>query len=117
QQEMMASGRYLSCDDTVRSFPCGKSTNGMRMEVTWRNGSISVVEDVKPNRVYEIDEALASRSTNSVTQPSALNPQPLFADESHLINHKHVDEGFNDFEQQPLLGKRLSQPGPGVTWH
>jgi enediyne biosynthesis protein E4 len=113
QQEMMAGGRYLSCDDTVRSFPCGKSTNGMRIEVAWRNGTVSVVDNVKANHVYEIDEALAVKGTNL----PAVKHQALFADVSELINHKHVDEGFNDFEQQPLLGRRLSQPGPGVTWH
>ena len=29
----------------------------MTLEVTWRNGKQSMVQDVKPNRIYEIDEA------------------------------------------------------------
>ena len=35
---------------------------------------------------------------------------------SHLLNHSHVDEFFEDFERQPLLPARLSQLGPGVAW-
>jgi hypothetical protein len=37
-------------------------------------------------------------------------------DVSDLIRHTHQDEPFDDFEQQPLLGKKLSQLGPGVSW-
>ena len=37
-------------------------------------------------------------------------------DVSHLLNHTHTDEPFDDFARQPLLPKRLSQLGPGVSW-
>ncbi len=111
-QEMICGGRYLSCDDTLRVFATGKATNGMSIEVTWRNGEVSMVNDARPNRIYEIDEAGAG--------PPASKPkpelQPLFSDVSHLIGHSHTDEGFDDFERQPLLPKRLSQLGPGVSW-
>ena len=40
----------------------------MTIEVTWRNGRQSVVRDVKPNRIYEIDEAGAV----AVETPSAV---------------------------------------------
>ena len=36
-QEMICGGRYLSCDDTLRVFACGKTTNGLSIEVTWRS--------------------------------------------------------------------------------
>jgi hypothetical protein len=34
-----------------------------------------------------------------------------------LIKHTHHEEAFDDFARQPLLPNRLSQLGPGVTWH
>ena len=40
----------------MRVFAAGRSQS-MTIEVTWRNGRQSVVRDVKPNRIYEIDEA------------------------------------------------------------
>jgi hypothetical protein len=55
-QEMICGGRYLSCDDAMRVFAAGSLTNRMRIEVRWRSGKRSVVEGVRPNREYEIDE-------------------------------------------------------------
>ena len=59
-QEMICGGRYLSCDEAMRVFAVGNLTNRMRIEVTWRSGKRSVVEGVRPNREYEIDEPGAS---------------------------------------------------------
>ncbi len=56
-QEVIAGGRYLSSDDPMRVFAAGSSTNDLKIEVTWRSGKRSVVEHVRPNRIYEIDEA------------------------------------------------------------
>ncbi|MFQ5631345.1 MAG: CRTAC1 family protein [bacterium] len=36
---------------------------------------------------------------------------------SHLIRHEHHEDKFDDFQSQLLLPKKLSQLGPGVTWH
>jgi hypothetical protein len=112
-QEMICGGRYLSSDDTVRMFAAGKATGAMTLEVTWRSGAMSRVSDVHPNRLYEIDETAASPSHLT---PHAPSPTPLFTDASSLLNHTHVDLLFEDFGRQPLLGKRLSQLGPGISW-
>src|SRR5688572_27627547 len=101
----------------------------MRIEVKWRSGKKSVVNGVKANRIYEIDEAGAevdARSKiqdprskevpSSNPQPSTLNPQPVFEDVSGLLKHRHHEEETNDFERQGLLPRKLSQLGPGVGW-
>jgi hypothetical protein len=143
-QEMICGGRYLSSDDPMRVFAAGNLTNAMRIEVKWRNGKRSVVTGAKANRIYEIDEAGAETpntkhqtpSTNNPQatsniehrtsnvelptidnhQPSTLNPQPFYEDVSGLMNHRHHEEEYNDYERQPLLPKKLSQSGPGVSW-
>jgi hypothetical protein len=61
-QEMICGGRYLSSDDAMRVFAAGALTNEMRMEVRWRSGRRSVINGVKANRLYEIDEAGAEES-------------------------------------------------------
>jgi hypothetical protein len=112
-QEVICGGHYLSGADPMRVFAAGSLTNELKIEVTWRSGKQSVVTGVKPNRVCEIDEAAA--------QPAAPKPKPdvkpLFEDVSHLLNHSHHEDPFDDFERQPLLPNRLSQLGPGVAWH
>ncbi len=112
-QEMLAGGRYLSADDTMRVFAAGSLTNNLRLEVTWRSGRRSVIDGVKANRIYGVDESAASE----VAAPkAAAKPPPLFAEAAALIRHSHHDETFDDFARQPLLSKRLSQLGPGVSW-
>ena len=88
----------------------------MSLEVTWRAGAVSIVNDVKPNRLYEINEAGAKPAPFPQSRTQAAEANPFFTDASHLIKHSHVDYPFDDFGRQPLLGKRMSQLGPGVSW-
>jgi len=113
-QEMICGGRYLSCDDTMRVFAAGSLTNEMRIEVRWRNGKRSVLNGVQANRIYEIDEAGAKLLSEETKNPEL---KSLFEDVSHLIQHRHHEEAFDDFERQPLLPNKLSQLGPGVAWY
>jgi len=139
-QEVVAGGRYMSGSDPLLVFAAGSLTNKLSLEVIWRSGKRSIIDGIKANRIYEIDEASASvaqtfQSAGSgdfpVDRPSsaglenpanpqigksALQPKPLFEDASHLLNHKHVDEPFDDFGRQSLLPRKLSQLGPGVCW-
>ncbi len=109
-QEMISGGRYLSSDDAMRAFAAG--TNRMSIEVTWRSGKTSALENAECNRLYEIPESSAQSSASS----KASAPASLFEDASASLGHSHVDEEFDDFERQPLLPRKLSQLGPGVAW-
>jgi enediyne biosynthesis protein E4 len=122
-QEIVSGGRYLSADDPMRVFAAGSLTNRLRIEVAWRSGLQSVIDDALPNQIYELDET----SIESRNQPAGfLSPREkagvrggllsLFEDATGLISHVHHDVPFNDFERQPLLPRMFSQSGPGVSW-
>ncbi len=111
-QEVACGGLYLSGSDPERVFAAGQSES-MTIEVTWRNGKQSMVRDVKPNRIYEIDEAEA---VPKETQPPVEKVKPFFQDVSELIAHRHHQEFYDDFARQPQLPWQLSQDGPGVAW-
>ena len=115
-QEVICGGRYMSGDDPMRVFAAGSLTNEMRIEVQWRSGKRSVVNGVKANRIYEVEEAGANAKGN-IQHPTFDVPQPVFEDVSQLLRHTHHEEAFDDFERQPLLGRKLSQLGPGVGWY
>jgi hypothetical protein len=126
-QEMVCGGRYLSCDDAIRTFAAGNTTNALRIEVTWRNGKRSLVTDAQPNRLYEIEEPEAGDPASqpqahlleSVAQARAAQEQGAsywFKDVSSLLGHSHHDDPFDDFVRQPLLPRKFSQLGPGVSW-
>ncbi|MGI8602049.1 MAG: FG-GAP-like repeat-containing protein [Verrucomicrobiales bacterium] len=113
--EVISGGRYLSGCDPMRVFAAGKSENGMTIEVTWRSGNVSMIKGVKPNRLYEIEEAGAKPGPARRAEPP---PRlPLFADVTDRLNHTHVENDFDDFAREPLLPNRLSRLGPGVAWH
>jgi hypothetical protein len=110
--EIIAGGRYMAGAEPLAVFAAGAVKGGMSIEVTWRSGKKSQVVNVKPNRLYEIDEA----QTQPVTLALPAPPKPMFEDASALISHKHFEEPFNDFDRQPLLPRKLSQLGPGIAW-
>jgi len=111
-QEMICGGRYVSSDDTMRTFAAGPGE--MSVEVTWRSGRKSVVNEVKANRIYEINEGSATNTSSAIPHFSPSTPH--FTDVSTRINHFHTEEPFDDFALQPTLSRRLSQLGPGVSW-
>lgn len=127
QQEVMAGGRYLSGDEPVRTFAAGSNFVEGRIEVRWRSGRTSTVNGVKANRLYEIEEETRAQARRDgkanagaaaeAEMGAASSSAELFEDVSDLLKHTHVEEPFDDFQRQPLLPMRLSQPGPGVGWH
>jgi hypothetical protein len=111
-QEVICGGRYLSGSEAMLVFASGQVQQGMSIEVSWRSGKFSVVRDVRPNRIYEIDEAAAGAAR---LKPAAQHA-PLFEEVSAAIGHSHHQEAYDDFARQPLLPRKLSQLGPGVAW-
>ena len=111
-KEITCGGHYQSGSDTEAVFATGAASGGMALEVRWRNGTRSLVPDVRKNRVYEIDE----RSARPAPLVPPAREAPLFEDASHLIAHRHHQTAFDDYERQPLLPFKLSQLGPGVAW-
>jgi enediyne biosynthesis protein E4 len=114
-REMTAGGYYLSGSDVELSFATGRDS-AVTIEVRWRNGRESRVTIARPDRLYEIDEALAAPA---IQQGAALPDRvsPLFEDATRLLGgHAHIDSLFDDSGRQPLLPNRFSQLGPGVSW-
>jgi hypothetical protein len=114
-QEIIAGGRYLSSDDPIRTFAAGSSANPMSIEVRWRSGRRTLLDGVQANRIYEIAEDIQA-STNSWEAPPTATKTKIFQVAAGLMPHKHHETPFNDFDRQPLLPRKLSQPGPGVSW-
>jgi enediyne biosynthesis protein E4 len=62
-QEVIAGGRYLSSDEPVRVFATGSLTNTLTVEVTWRDGSQTRIDNAKPNHLYVVKQSAAGRKT------------------------------------------------------
>ena len=114
-REMTAGGYYLSGSDAQLAFATGRDSL-LTIEVRWRDGRRSTLRSVRPNRLYEIDEAGSVDAGGATTAP-ADSAQPFFENATALLGgHAHVDSLFDDYRRQPLLPNRFSQLGPGVSW-
>ena len=114
-KEVFSGGQYLSGSDPVYTFATGTTDASLTLEVTWRNGNRSRVEQAVPNRIYEVYEPDAPASPDRAPSDTTETP-PLFEDVSDRLAHRHHETPYADFERQPLLPYKLSQPGPGMAW-
>ncbi len=110
-QEIVSGGRYMAGCDPMLVFATGHATGGMSIEVTWRTGHISSVQNVQVNALYEIEESAFGTSPKSNE-----SVPPFFKEVSSFLAHTHHEEAFDDFARQPFLWKKLSQMGPGIVW-
>ena len=104
-QEVIAGGRYLSCDQAQRCF-APRDT----IEVTWRNGTRTVITNAQPNVLYEIGE----RGAAPAAAKSDNKPKPMFQDVSHLLNHSLPVEAAPEFS--PLWSPIIQQQVPTLAW-
>lgn len=115
EQEMMAGGRYLSSDASMRVF--ATRSPPMNIEVRWPNGRWTEVISVSSNRVYELNENASVVQTQKPREPQSAKPEPpIFVDASDRLRYRHVTPYFNELERQPLLSRHLAREGPSVSW-
>lgn len=136
-QEITAGGRYLSCDQARRVFAAGSSNASLSIEVQWTGGHTSWVHEVAPNHLYQIQEPdpnsdaqafpppekfpfksgfASNRESPFLNESGSHPPVPHFVEVNDLLDHIHRDRGFDDYQRQPLLPRKLSGLGPGVAW-
>jgi hypothetical protein len=107
--EMIAAGRYLSSDDSLRVFAAHQPGH---LEVRWPNGRFSQIPHIPSNSLVIV------RESDSLPAPShsPAIPVPLFTELPPLPARTHIPVLFDDFDLQPLLPRRLSTEGAGVAW-
>jgi len=111
-KEISAGGDYLSSSDPLAVFAAHEGERHS-VKVTWPDQSVSRIDGLESNRIYEIyqGEGVApDKSPDSKVEPS------LFLDVSDAISHRSAVSGIDDFSVQPLLPLKLSNLGPGVAW-
>lgn len=111
-QVIAAGGRFLSGDAPGRCFAAGTTEAALTVRVTWPDGSWTERTGVRPGERLLIEEP----EGGGAPRPSVPPPDPLFANVSHLLNHRHRDEPFDDLTLQPVLERSLGRLGPGVAF-
>jgi len=116
QKEISAGGSYLSGSDPLVVFAAKKKSTNSVLTVTWPNGNKTVIDSIKSNRIYEIEQATSRIRKKDVIKKDTSQTSQIFKDVSGRINYVHHEDKFNDFNIQPLLPLKLSRLGPGIAW-
>ncbi|HYW35518.1 MAG TPA: VCBS repeat-containing protein, partial [Balneolaceae bacterium] len=118
QRQVTSGGGYESGSAPDEMFAANGSSPFYHLTVRWPNGSVTRLDSIKANRMYEIDEP-ASGGGNSQRHSKMANKEThhtLFQNVSGKISYSHHEDPYPDFKVQALLPERLSQEGPGVGW-
>ena len=114
EQEVMAGGRYLSSDESIRVFAVPDTGARLKLEVKWPSGLTSTVDDVDSNTGYLVAEPKGAGDANENPIDSQ-GTEAWFEEVSDLFGFEHGRQDFDDFARQPLLLRRYSDLGPGVS--
>ena len=109
-------GGYLSSSDAIHMFAASDDPDQrLSIIVEWPDGRVSRLTDLHSNRIYNIKQSYAN-TPEPVEEVDKEPLRTLFSDASDILNHFHNQNLFNETERQPLLSKKPSQYGPGVSF-
>ena len=103
-------GIYSSSEDVIH-FGLGNNDKIDSLIVTWPNGSISKLFDVKTNQ----NLTLYSSSGKIYKDLKSSNKFRFFKEDSSKINYTHIENIFDDYQKQILLPHKLSRFGPAIA--
>ncbi|MCK4748323.1 MAG: VCBS repeat-containing protein, partial [Bacteroidales bacterium] len=105
-------GMY-STSEHIAHFGIGDVKKVDRLIVKWPDGRENIVKNVSADQELEI---FYSKSKPGVSD-DINDDQPLFEDitDQRGIDHKHVENAFDDFARQFLLPYKMSELGPNIA--
>lgn len=118
-KQIVSGGDYLSGSDPLTVFAARSDNENHKLVITWPDGTISKLDSLHSNRVYEVSQqetSVIDREPDFAEETERDASALMFEDISVQLNHKHHEDEFNDFRVQPLLPKTISRMGPGMAW-
>lgn len=108
-KEIIAGGRYLGSDQPTRTFATPAPSARYKLSIRWPSGHQSRYHDLKPNRIYALEEPeLTSANTSAEVPPAA---RQLFSPRSFPASAQAAVPSFDDRSRQPTLPFSLSPTG------
>ncbi len=113
-QEMTLTRGFQSSVAPQFHFGIGKANKVDSIKVLWPDGKIQKLNNIDKNQFLEIDYSLAKdRIKQSENKNIALFTTEK--DTNIIVNYKHVENIYDDFENEVLLPHRTSTFGPGLS--
>ncbi len=110
-QELHVSRGYMSSVESILHFGLGATEKINKITVQWPDGTTLEKNNVESNCELTINYAEGSKR-----QLSESKRVPLFTEiTDSLLQFKHSETSFDDFESEVLLPNKLSQAGPFIA--
>ncbi|CDF79885.1 ASPIC/UnbV domain-containing protein [Formosa agariphila KMM 3901] len=110
-QELTLTRGFQSSVAPNLHFGLGDETTIQKMEVIWPDNKQQILEDIKANQILEVSYADASKMENPISETQHM----LDITKQSQVDFKHIENSYNDFDDEPLLPHKNSQFGAGVA--
>ena len=111
-----ATKGFESSSGTVLHFGLGTQTKIDTLQIYWPDGMIQTLTNIKADQKLIIDQNATATSIQFLL-PDSAGFASLFKNisDSVSINYKHAENGFVDFNFQPLIPHEVSTQGPKLA--
>ncbi len=114
-QEQFFNRGFQSSVDPRLNFGIGDISNIDTVKIEWTTGAISVFTNVSRDQTLTVVESEATIK-NSNHSDKSRRPATLFQERTHYsINRAHVENAYNDFNNNRLLFQMVSTEGPRLA--
>ena len=113
-QEMTLTRGFQSSVAPQLHFGLGQATKVNELSVTWPDGKIEILKNIESNQFLTLDY----NNADFAKELNETAPKKLFRTEEDpavVMQHKHVENVYDDFKDQVLLPHKTSTFGPGSS--
>jgi len=114
-QEMTLTRGFQSSVAPRLHFGLGKADIVEKIKVTWPDGKIQQLINVDKNQLIEINYNDAQLASEEVEYKKSNVLFSTIRDTTIVVNHKHSENYYDDFQKEVLLPHRTSMFGPGLS--
>ncbi len=114
-QEMTLTRGFQSSVAPQLHFGLGKSDIVDKIKILWPDGKIQTLTNIEKNQLLNIEY---TEAVNDVSLTENKNANSIFTtvnDTNIVINHKHVENYYDDFINEVLLPHKTSTFGPAIS--
>ncbi len=105
------SSGFASSNEPLVHFGLGDAQWIDHLTVGWPSGQCQVFHHLEADRLYTITES----TTPVQSVPTPIRAPTQFEPLAPITDVRHREQGFDDYQRQPLLPWKLSQLGPGLA--
>lgn len=111
-QELMPSRGFQSSMDYLMTIGLGKHSQVDSLAVLWPDDKLTVLKEVKANQKIVLTH---EEATGAYTQPARNTGAALMKELKQDVFESHIEDPFNDFDQERMVVQQLSREGPALA--